>query len=295
MKQAIQFIVRVITFPFRSFANWVSNVTRTIRDFLLEEPEDRPVGDSLQHAMEEPEGLVEHVNALRRHLFRSIVVLMLFSIVAFIFLPDLMDWIAQPIGGVEELEAVEVTEPIGVGMRVVILAGFTAGLPYITYEIFLFIAPALSRRARLIGLLAIPMVVVFFFAGMAFAYYVILPTGLPVLLSFMNVPTQIRPSSYIRFVTGMMFWMGLVFEFPLLSYVLSMMRILSAQALANNWRIAVVGMAVLAAVITPTIDPVNMMLVMVPLLFLYGLSILLAHIAGGRRGKPDEGASNVST
>ncbi|MFO8035589.1 MAG: twin-arginine translocase subunit TatC [Anaerolineales bacterium] len=281
MKKAIQFIVNIITFPFRSFANWVSNVSRAIRNFLLEEPEDRPVGDSIQHAIEQPEGLVEHINALRRHLFRSIVVLVLFSVVAFIFLPDLMDWIAQPIGGVEELEAVEVTEPIGVGMRVVILAGFTAALPYITYEIFLFIAPALSRRARLIGLLAIPMVVVFFFAGMAFAYYVILPTGLPVLLSFMNVPTQIRPSSYIRFVTGMMFWLGLVFEFPLLSYVLSMMRILSAKALASNWRIAVVGMAVLAAVITPTIDPVNMMLVMVPLMGLYSLSILLAYIAGG--------------
>lgn len=281
MKKAIQFIVNIITFPFRSFANWVSNVSRAIRNFLLEEPEDRPVGDSIQHAIEQPEGLVEHINALRRHLFRSIVVLVLFSVVAFIFLPDLMDWIARPIGGVEELEAVEVTEPIGVGMRVVILAGFTAALPYITYEIFLFIAPALSRRARLIGLLAIPMVVVFFFAGMAFAYYVILPTGLPVLLSFMNVPTQIRPSSYIRFVTGMMFWLGLVFEFPLLSYVLSMMRILSAKALASNWRIAVVGMAVLAAVITPTIDPVNMMLVMVPLMGLYSLSILLAYIAGG--------------
>jgi sec-independent protein translocase protein TatC len=286
LKKAIQFIVKVITFPFRSLANWVSNVTRTIRSFLLEEPEDKPVGDSIQQAIEQPEGLVEHINALRRHLFRSVVVLILFSIVAFIFLPDLMDWIAQPIGGVEELEAVEVTEPIGVGMRVVILVGFTAALPYITYEIFLFVAPALSRRARLIGLLAIPLVVVFFFAGMAFAYYVILPTGLPVLLSFMNVPTQIRPSSYIRFVTGMMFWLGLVFEFPLLSYVLSMMRVLSANTLASNWRIAVVGMAVLAAMITPTIDPVNMMLVMLPLLLLYGLSILLAYIAGGR-GTPN--------
>ncbi len=295
MKKAIQFIVQVITFPFRSFANWVSNVTKGVRAFFLEEPEDRPVGDSIQQALEEPEGFLEHVNALRRHLFRSIVVLVLFSIVAFIFLPELMDWIAQPIGGVKELEAVEVTEPIGVGMRVVFLAGFTAALPYIAYEIFLFVAPALSRRARLIGLLAIPLVVVFFFAGMAFAYYVLLPTGLPVLLRFLDVPTQIRPSSYIRFVTGMMFWLGLVFEFPLLSYVLAMMRVLSARALADNWRIAVVGMAVLAAVITPTIDPVNMMLVMLPLLFLYGLSILLAYLAGGPRDEKETESPGTSS
>lgn len=284
MKKLFQGIVRVITFPFRTLWGWISKFVKAVQVFFKEEPDDAPVGDSIQQAFEEPQSVLEHVNALRRHLFRSIAALLIFAVIAFIFLPELMNWIAQPIGGLEELEAVEVTEPIGVGMRVVILAGFTVALPYITYEIFLFIAPALSRRARLIGLLAIPLVVLSFFGGMAFAYYLILPRGLPVLLNFMNVPTQIRPSSYIRFVTGLMFWMGVVFEFPLLSYVLSMMRILSARALASNWRIAVVGMAVLAAVITPTIDPVNMMLVMVPLMVLYGLSILLAYVAGGWEG-----------
>lgn len=285
MKKFFTTAFRVITYPFRTVANWVSNMYSALRKFFQEEPEDAPVGDSIQQAMEEPQSVLAHVNALRRHLFRSVLSLVLFAVVAFIFLPQLLDWIAQPIGGLDKLEAVEVTEPIGVSMRVVFLAGFTAALPYITYELFLFVAPALSRRARLIGLLAIPLVVIFFFAGMAFAYFVILPTGLPVLLNFMNVPTQIRPSSYIRFVTGIMFWMGLVFEFPLLSYVLAMMRVLSAKALAKNWRIAVVIMAILAAVITPTIDPVNMMLVFVPLLFLYGLSVVLAYIAGGGRKK----------
>lgn len=285
LKKAIQSIIKLVVSFFHSFVQGVSSLLKNVNDFFTEEPEDAPVSDSIQKAIEKPEGFLEHLSALRRHLLRSFVALILFSVVAFIFLPELLDWIAQPIGGVGELEAVEVTEPIGVGMRIVFLAGFTAALPYITYEIFLFVAPALSRRARLTGFLAIPLVVLFFFAGMAFAYYVLLPTGLPVLLSFLNVPTQIRPSSYIRFVTSMMFWLGIVFEFPLLSYVLAVMRILSAQALAKNWRVAVVGMAILAAVITPTIDPVNMMLVMVPLLVLYGLSILLAYLAGGNRKK----------
>lgn len=271
-------------------ANWVSNTLSALRKFFEEEPQETTVGDSIQQTLEEPQSVLTHVNALRRHLLRSIISLGFFAVVAFIFLPQLLDWIAQPIGGLDNLKAVDVTEPIGVSMRVVFLAGFAAALPYITYELFLFIAPALSRRARLTGLLAIPLVVLFFFGGMAFAYYLILPTGLPVLLNFMNVPTQIRPSSYIRFVTGIMFWMGLVFEFPLLSYVLAMMKILPAEALAKNWRIAVVVMAILAAVITPTIDPLNMMLVLVPLLFLYGLSIILAYIAGGRQKKKSQEA-----
>ena len=109
------------------------------------------------------------------------------------------------------------------------------------------------------------------------------------LLNFLELETQIRPSSYVRFTTGLMFWFGVVFEFPLLAYLLSAMRILSAGALIKNWRIAVVVIAVLAAVITPTIDPINMLLVMVPLLLLYGLSIALAALAGGGRNQDVEG------
>jgi sec-independent protein translocase protein TatC len=274
---------QIITAPLRAIGSVVVKPFKSIGDFFRDEPDDAPVADSLQMAIEEPESFLEHVSALRKHLLRSFVVLLICAVGAFVFLPQMLDFISQPIGGMNELRAVEVTEPIGVAMRVVLLAAFAVALPYIVFEIFLFVAPALSRKARFIGLFALPLVVVFFFGGMAFAFYFILPVGLPVLLNFLDVPTQIRPASYIRFVTGLMFWFGAIFEFPLLAYVLSAMGILSARILAKNWRIAVVVIAVLAAVITPTIDPINMMLVMVPLLVLYGLSILLAFLAGGRQ------------
>jgi len=239
------------------------------------------MSESLQMAFEEPASFLEHVGALRKHILRSFVVLILCAVVAFIYLQPLLDFISQPIHGLDQLTAVDVTEPIAVGMRVVLLAAFTAALPYIMLELFFFIGPALSRRARAIGLLSIPLIVIFFFAGMAFTFYVILPTGLPVLLNFVNVETQIRPSSYVKFTTNLMFWIGVVFEFPLLAYLLTAMRILTPRDLVKNWRIAVVVIAFLAALITPTIDPINMMLVMVPLLFLYALSILLSILAGG--------------
>jgi len=254
----------------------------------MEEPDDTTMVDSLQLAFEEPASFLEHIGALRNHLLRAFVVLLLCAVAAFVFLPQMLDFIAQPIGGMQELNAVEVTEPIGVAMRVVFLAAFAVALPYIVFEIFLFVAPALSRRARIIGLLAIPFVVVFFFGGMAFAFYLILPAGLPVLLNFLDVPTQIRPSSYMRFVTGLMFWFGAIFEFPLLAYLLTVMRVLSSRTLIKNWRFAVVVIAVLSAIITPTIDPINMMLVMVPLMLLYGLSILLSFLAGGGKKKEAE-------
>lgn len=288
VKDKIRDFFRQIKKPFRLIGKWISAPFQKTRDFFLEEPADSPLVDSLQLAFEEPASFLEHVGALRKHMLRSLAVLLIFAAVCFVFLPEILDFVSQPIGGLEELIAVDVTEPIGVGMRIVLLAAFAAALPYIILEIFLFVAPALSRRARVIGLLAIPLVVVFFFGGMAFAYYFILPAGLPILLNFLDVPTQIRPSSYIRFVTGLMFWFGALFEFPLLAYLLTMMRILSPAVLIKNWRIAVVVISILAAVITPTIDPINMMLVMVPLVLLYGLGILLSLLAGGRRHSEEQ-------
>jgi sec-independent protein translocase protein TatC len=272
-----------ITIPFRAFGRFIAKPFLKVGAFFTEEPDDAPMAESLKLAFEEPEGFLEHIGALRKHLLRSFFILLICAVLAFLFLNEMLDFITLPIGGMQELNAVEITEPIGVAMRVVLLAAFAVALPYIVFEVFLFVSPALSRRARIIGLLALPLVVVFFFGGMAFAYYLVLPTGLPVLLEFLDVPTQIRPASYVRFVTGLMFWFGAVFEFPLLAYILTVMRILSAQALIKNWRIAVVVIAVLAAVITPTIDPINMMLVMIPLILLYLLSILLSFAAGGRR------------
>jgi sec-independent protein translocase protein TatC len=272
-----------ITAPFRWLGRQIARPFRKIAAFFGEEPEDAPVTDSLKLAFEEPASFLEHIGALRKHLLRSLIVLLICAVLAFIYLPQLLDFISMPIDGLDKLTAVDVTEPISVGMRVVLLAAFAVALPYIILELFLFVGPALSRRARLIGLLAIPLVAVFFFGGMAFTYYLILPTGLPVLLNFLDLETQIRPSSYVKFTTGLMFWIGVVFEFPLLAYLLSAMRILTPGMLIKNWRIAVVVIAVLAALITPTIDPINMLLVMIPLIFLYVLSILLSVLAGGGR------------
>jgi len=288
VKEKIRAFFRRINKPFRLIGKWISAPFKKTINFFQEEPGDAPMMDSLQLALEEPASFLEHVGALRKHILRSVVVLLICAAVCFAFLSPLLEFIAQPIGGLSELQAVDVTEPIGVGMRVVLLAAFAVALPYIIFEIFLFVAPALPRRTRVIGLFTIPLVVIFFFGGMAFAYYLILPTGLPVLLNFLDVSTQIRPSSYVRFVTNLMFWIGALFEFPLLAYILTVMRILSPSVLLKNWRIAVVVIAVLSALVTPTIDPINMLLVMVPLMLLYGLSILLSLLAGGKPAPAEE-------
>jgi len=127
---------------------------------------------------------------------------------------------------------------------------------------------------------------VFFLLGVAFCYFVMLPAAIPFLVGFLGVKTTPRLSSYISFVSNMMFWIGVSFELPLVVFILAKINIVTAKMLANQWRIAIVFIAIMAAVVTPTPDPVNMSIMMAPLMVLYVLSIFFAFIARRGRGDP---------
>jgi sec-independent protein translocase protein TatC len=145
-------------------------------------------------------------------------------------------------------------------------------------------------RSRQVSLLAIPLVMVFFVGGMAFAFFNMLPTALPFLLNFLGVATKLRPGSYFNFVTSLMFWIGIAFEFPLVILALSLVGIVKYQMLIKQWRIAVILIAILSAVITPTVDPVNMALVMGPMIALYFLSIFFSYLVHLANRKKDAAA-----
>lgn len=280
MRNLFSVFWRLITAPFR----WFGRTFNQVRTFLTEEPEDTPIGDSFQKAVDNPTEILYHLNDLRKHIFRAVAFLAITTVFSFVFTSQIIDFLAKPIGGIGELIAIDPTEPIGVFMRVALLSGFAIAFPYIALELWLFAAPGLSRNARIFGLIAIPIATLFFLGGMAFAYFVMLPTALPFLLNFMGLQTVPRPSSYLRFVTSVMFWLGIAFEFPLIIYVLAVLGFVNSRMLIQQWRIAIVIIAVAAAMITPTIDPVNMALVMGPMIILFFLSILLASFAErGRR------------
>jgi sec-independent protein translocase protein TatC len=132
-------------------------------------------------------------------------------------------------------------------------------------------------------LMSLPAVTGLFLLGVLFSWFILIPPALGFLESF--APNLFKPEwtaeLYLGFVTSLIFWMGVAFETPLVFFVLALLGLVSAGMLLKNWRIAVVGSAIAAAIITPTVDPVNMFLVMGPLLTLYSLSIFL--VALGRR------------
>jgi sec-independent protein translocase protein TatC len=282
-------IWRILTFPFRAIWRLVSfpfRLGKKFISFLNRIPEESELPEAFSASVQRPALLMEHLNDLRRHLFRILIALVLCVAVMFVFTPDLVEFLSLPIGGMDELTAIDVTESVGVFMRVAFLGAIVLASPYIAFELWLFAAPGLMPRAKKFGLVGIPLVLIFFAGGIAFSYYFLLPTALPFLLNFMGIEALPRVSSYINFVTGILFWMGIAFEFPLIVYFLTMMGLLQPRVLARGWRIAIVIIAIAAAVITPTPDPINMSIVMAPLLLLYLISIALSFLAAiGRKNK----------
>jgi sec-independent protein translocase protein TatC len=256
---------------------------KRIKEFLTDEPEDTPLVDVVSKSVSDFEGILMHLEAFRKHLLRSLVAFGVTTVLAFIYTPRFIDLLAEPIGGIQSLTAIQVTEPIAVFFRVAMMSGLGLALPYIAFELWLFVAPGLSARSRIMGLLALPAVAVFFLSGVLFSYFILLPTALPFLMGFMGMNMQVTPNSYVNFVTGLLFWIGISFEFPLVIYVLARIGIVKPQMLQEHWRVAVVVIAILAAAITPTVDPITMSVVMVPLIVLYVFSIGLAHIAQRKR------------
>jgi sec-independent protein translocase protein TatC len=240
---------------------------------------DPSAEQTAEHTTPDEMTLWQHIGELRTRLFKCLLAMVVTIIITTIFGKQLIQFLAYPIGGLDKLTAIDVTENMAVFMRVSLLGGFILALPVILYEIIAFVVPGLTEKEQRGLFTAIPAAVLLFLGGVAFAFYVMLPAALPFLVDFLGIQTTPRLSNYISFVTSMLFWIGLSFETPLLIFILAKLHVVTAEALLKQWRIAVVVIAIVAAVVTPTADPINMGLLMLPLTLLYGLSIILAKFA----------------
>ena len=227
----------------------------------------------------------QHLDELRKRLFYSLFVLIAAVVVCVIFADKLIEIVVKPIGGLENLLSIQITENLSVYFRVTLLAGFILSLPFILVQLYLFISPGLSNKERKWLILAVPFATILFCAGAAFAYFVMLPAAIPFLIDFPGPEVLPKWRDYVNFVTNLIFWIGLSFQTPLLTYLLAKLGIIDAKGLAQQWRIAIIAIAVIAAVATPTPDPINMALLMAPLFALYLLGILLAAFARRKDGK----------
>ena len=233
----------------------------------------------------EKQSLLEHLEALRKTLLLILLGLVIGIVLAVFFVKPIIAFLAIPIGGLDQLHAIEVTESVGVYMRVALLTGLIVSLPWVFYQLFQFIGKGLKENERKGILIAVPFATIMFLGGVAFAFYIMLPASLEFLMGILGIQTLIRIKSYFSFVSNLLFWIGVSFELPLIAFVLARFGILKAKVMLKSWRIAIVVIAILAAIITPTGDPVNMAIFMIPLFVLYLLSIGLAALAEKQRAK----------
>jgi len=227
--------------------------------------------------------LLEHLEELRSRLLKASIALLITTAISFIFADQLVEILTVPIGGRQALEAIDVTENIGVFMRVSLISGLVLAMPVIVYQFIRFIVPGLTREERRYLWFIVPSASLLFVLGVAFAYFVMLPAAVPFLIGFLDIPTRPRPKAYFGFVSRLMFWIGVSFETPLILAFLARLGIITPQMLKQNRKYAVVLIAIVAAAITPTVDPVNMLLVMAPLLLLYELGVLLSRFTYRQR------------
>lgn len=237
----------------------------------------------------------DHLEVLRHSIFRVLIVVLVAFIALFAVMPSIFDAVIlgpansdfctyKLLGGLfsgefdVELININVTTPFFTHMKVSLYAALLLMFPYILFEIWLFVAPALYPKEKKSVRAAFSGVAVLFYLGCAVAYFFIFPFTFRFLAGYQiseGVATQISLDSYMSTFFSIIFLMGLVFEIPVLAWLLSKIGVLKKGMLRKYRKHAIVILLILAAVITPTGDPFTLAVVFLPIYMLYELSILI--------------------
>jgi sec-independent protein translocase protein TatC len=241
----------------------------------------RPLGDKMS--------FMEHLGELRTRIVRALIAVLIGLLIAFPLSQRVVDWLAQPIQQTgNTLVFLAVTEAFWVQMKVALIAGLFVASPAILWQIWAFIAPGLYTHERKY---AAPFVIVgslLFVGGGAFSLKVVTPYAVHFLLSFARpgLSPMISIGSYIDFLLKFTVAFGLVFELPLAITLAARMGLVTPKGLAKNRKYAVLGAFVASALLTPTPDAFNQMLMAGPLLILYEVGIVCARIFARRAPAP---------
>ncbi len=234
--------------------------------------------------------LLEHLQELRNRLLISALAVTIATGVSVYFTQDIIDFLARPAENEVEDFRLIFTEPLGyIGsyFRVALLGGFILAMPVVVYQALMFVTPALTKDEKRWLLPTVFGASLSFLGGAAFAYYIMMPPAVGFLFGFGDDQAEpfIRIGPYIDFVTRLVFWTGVTFEIPLVLMFLARIGLTTSGKLIRMWRAALIVAFVLAAVVTPSIDPVTQSFVAGPIIVLYGIGIVLARLVE-RRHQP---------
>ena len=252
--------------------------------FNRNKPKELPEENEENSAEEEEEmSFLDHLGDLRNKIIWAVVGMIAGSIIAGIFIQEIVDFVLlQPAVtyGLKLQNLRPFGQPI-LYFKLVFIIGFIISFPFTLFQLWRFIAPGLyvneKRWARLITLFTS----LCFLTGVAFAYFVMIPSMLKFAASFGSekIVNNIDINEYLSFITLIILAAGLLFELPMIIYVLSRFGLMTPQFLKKYRRHAIVVILILAAVITPTPDPISQMIFASPLFVLYEISIIISKYA----------------
>ena len=235
--------------------------------------------------------LIEHFEELRNRLFIALGAWVVAATAGYIFRNPLLDWLKEPLSNaVVTVVSTQLLEQFLVSMQIAAFSGLVLASPIIVGQVWGFIAPGLYKEERRWAIPFILFTALAFVGGVAFARYVVLPFALPIIVGFLNeeVTTLLSIGDYISKVLLYMAVFGILFEMPVLGFLLGRLGILYSHTLTQFRRYSVVVGCVVAAVITPTADPFNFALVAIPLVILYELTIIVVRLSQRREPLSEE-------
>ncbi|NOK61124.1 MAG: hypothetical protein GFH27_549307n107 [Chloroflexi bacterium AL-W] len=241
---------------------------------------------------------VPHLRELRNRLFIVLLSVGLGTVVGvslmygghLIFGEQLPVLIAQHFSPGVQLQGIDVAEIFVSFMRIGLVFGITVSVPIILYQVVAFLAPALHPREKRALFIALPFVFELFLAGLAFGWFITVPAAIQFLVSFgtsESLQSNPRIDNYFSTIAILLLWNGLIFELPAIVYVLARVGLVTAKMLASTRRYAIVAVVIVAAIITPTGDPFNLLLLALPMYILYELGIFLARFVPKRDYEDD--------
>lgn len=226
---------------------------------------------------------LDHIEELRWRIIYSIIGILIFTIVAWIFIDPLIEIVLlKPARDANA--SLQNLRPFGqlfLYVQVAIVVGIVASLPNIFYQLWKFIAPALKKKERKYILWIVFFSTFCFLAGIAFAYFVMLPLTMKFAAQFgtAEISNEFAIDEYMSIIISVMLAAGVVFELPMISFFLSKLGILTPKFMRKYRRHAIVIILVLSAFLTPGADPVSQIILAVPLVLLYEISIFISKIS----------------
>jgi sec-independent protein translocase protein TatC len=230
-------------------------------------------------------GFLDHLEELRGRIIKSILSILLFSIVAYVFSERLLDFVTRPI---PEVYFMAPTEAFSTRIKISLIAGIIVSVPVIFYHAWKFIVPGLFEKEVKLIIPAVLASTIFFLIGATFCFWFVLPLSMKFLLGFgtEKLKPMIKIKDYISFVSYMILAFGSVFELPVISYFLGRIGIITPRTLIKGRKYAVTTILILAAVITPP-DVFSQFMLAGPLYFLYEVSIIVVKIIQRKKRTPE--------